>query len=116
MIEGESTILKEKVMSESMPTTMTPRQVARQADNEALSTKASAVKEAVADLAGEAKHYAAARVGDAKDVTVGWARTGKEKVTKAGETTVDYVQRNPYQALAIAAGIGFVAGLILKRR
>jgi ElaB/YqjD/DUF883 family membrane-anchored ribosome-binding protein len=29
---------------------------------------------------------------------------------------VDYVQRNPYASLAIAAGIGFVAGLILKRR
>jgi ElaB/YqjD/DUF883 family membrane-anchored ribosome-binding protein len=103
-------------MSETMPTTMTPRQVARAADKEALQSKATAVKDAVSDLAGEAKHYAAARAGDVKDTAAGWARTGKEKAARVGEGTVDYIQRNPYQALAIAAGIGFVAGLILKRR
>jgi ElaB/YqjD/DUF883 family membrane-anchored ribosome-binding protein len=95
---------------------VTEKELASKADREALQCKAAAVKDAVADLAGEAKHYAAAKAGAAKDTAMGWARTGKEKAAKVGENTVDYVQRNPYKALAIAAGIGFVAGLILKRR
>jgi ElaB/YqjD/DUF883 family membrane-anchored ribosome-binding protein len=89
---------------------------AAQGDKEALKNKAVAAKDAVADLAGEAKHYAAHRVSDAKDAAAGWVETGKEKVADMSECAVDYVQRNPYTALAIAAGIGFVAGLILKRR
>jgi ElaB/YqjD/DUF883 family membrane-anchored ribosome-binding protein len=97
-------------MSETLPTTTSAH------DKAALQAKAAAVKHAVGDLASEAKQFAAAKAHDAKDTAVAWAQTGKEKAVKAGETTVDYIQRNPYQALAIAAGIGFVAGLILKRR
>ncbi len=89
---------------------------AAMSDKEALKQSAVAAKDAVADLAGEAKNYAAHRASDAKDTAAGWVHQGKEKVCDLSDCTVDYVQRNPYTAIAIAAGIGFVAGLILKRR
>lgn len=91
-------------------------QAAAAGDKEALKNKAVAAKDAIGDLAGEATNYARHRAHDAKDAAAGWVATGKEKLGDAGEATVEYIQRNPYKALAIAAGIGFVAGLILKRR
>jgi ElaB/YqjD/DUF883 family membrane-anchored ribosome-binding protein len=85
-------------------------------DNAAIKAKAAAAKDAVADLAGEAKRYASHRVTAAKDTATEWVDTAKEKATDYNDQMVDYVQRNPYKAVAIAVGIGFVAGLILKRR
>src|SRR4051812_493442 len=84
-------------------------------DNAALKEKAAGATEAVKDLAGEAKRYATHRVEDMKEKAGQMMDTAKEKVNKANENVTDYVQRKPFQSLAIAAGIGFVAGLILKR-
>jgi len=88
----------------------------RSADNQALKEKVVAAKNAVADLAGEAKRYASHRLSDGKDTAVSWASTAKSKAGDYSDDMVDYVQRNPYKSIAIAVGIGFVAGLILKRR
>ncbi len=103
-------------MSESDATFSATSAAAAQGDKEALKQKAVAAKDAVSDLAGEAKRYAAHKASDAKDTAAGWVKQGKAKVSDMSDCTVDYVQRNPYASLAIAAGIGFVAGLILKRR
>ena len=85
-------------------------------DNEVLAQKAVAVKDAAVDLAGETKRYAKHRVYDAKETAGEWMETAKDKASAYKDSTVDYVQRNPYKSIAIAAGIGFVAGLFLKRR
>jgi ElaB/YqjD/DUF883 family membrane-anchored ribosome-binding protein len=86
------------------------------ADNQAIKEKAAAAKAAVANLAGEAKRYASHRVTDAKDTAAVWVDSAKHKASDYSDEMVDYVQRHPFTAVAIAAGIGFVAGLILKRR
>jgi ElaB/YqjD/DUF883 family membrane-anchored ribosome-binding protein len=88
----------------------------RAGDNRALKEKVHAVKDAAADLAGEFKRYASHRASEAKDVAGEWVDTAKAKAVDYNEMVIDYVQRNPYKAVAIAAGIGFLAGLILKRR
>jgi ElaB/YqjD/DUF883 family membrane-anchored ribosome-binding protein len=88
----------------------------RASDAQALKEKVHAVKQATADLAGEAKRYASHRVSEASDTAGQWVDTAKSKVVDYNEMVVDYVQRNPYKAVAIAAGMGFLAGLILKRR
>lgn len=85
-------------------------------DNAVLKEKVVAVKDAVASLASETKRYASHRATDAKDKAGEWVDTAKQTASDYSDRTVEYVQRNPYQAIAIAAGIGFVAGLILKRR
>ena len=74
-----------------------------------LKEKAVAAKEAVADLAVEAKRYASSRMGSMFEQT-------KAKASALNGKTVDFVQRHPYRSLGIALGIGFVAGMLLKRR
>jgi ElaB/YqjD/DUF883 family membrane-anchored ribosome-binding protein len=78
-------------------------------DAEVLKRKAAAAKDAVIDLASEAKHFAAHRAS-------GFVEGAKEKVSNVNDNFVDYVQRNPFTAIGIAVGVGFVAGLLLKRR
>ena len=86
------------------------------ADAEALKQKAIAAKDAVVDLGSEAKRYASHRASDARHKAGEWVETAKEKAGQANDNVVDYVQRNPFTAIGIAVGIGFVAGLLLKRR
>lgn len=38
-----------------------------------------------------------------------------EKAHKAASTAESYVQKNPWQSVGIAAGVGFVFGLLLNR-
>jgi ElaB/YqjD/DUF883 family membrane-anchored ribosome-binding protein len=85
-------------------------------DNAALKEKAGAAKDAVVELAGEAKRYAAHRASDAKDTAAEWVDSAKSKLGDANDSVIDYVKRNPFKAVAIAVGVGFVAGLLLKRR
>jgi len=85
-------------------------------DNRNIKEKASAAKDAVADLAGEAKRYAGHRVSEARQSTTEWASAAKEQATRYGGMVSDYVQRNPYKTLAIAAGAGILIGMMLKRR
>jgi ElaB/YqjD/DUF883 family membrane-anchored ribosome-binding protein len=85
-------------------------------DNAALKEKAAAAKDAVVELAGETKRYAAHRASDAKDTASEWVDTAKTKLGEANDSVIEYVQRNPFKAVGIAVGIGFVAGLLLKRR
>jgi ElaB/YqjD/DUF883 family membrane-anchored ribosome-binding protein len=74
-----------------------------------LRQKAVAAKDAVADLATELKSYAGDRFAAVRGTTV-------DKVQDAGESVVDFIQQNPYKAIGIAAGVGLLLGLILKRR
>jgi ElaB/YqjD/DUF883 family membrane-anchored ribosome-binding protein len=39
-----------------------------------------------------------------------------EKTRAAARATDDYVQENPWQAVGIGAGVGFLLGLVLGRR
>jgi ElaB/YqjD/DUF883 family membrane-anchored ribosome-binding protein len=85
-------------------------------DNDAIKEKAVAAKDAVVELAGEAKKYAVHRASDAKETAAEWVDTAKSKLGDANDTVIEYIQRNPFKAVAIAVGVGFVAGLLLKRR
>jgi len=78
-------------------------------DAEVLKRKAAAAKDAVIDLASEAKHFAANRAS-------GFVDGAKERVSHVNDNFVEYVRRNPFTAIGIAVGVGFVAGLLLKRR
>ena len=85
-------------------------------DRDALKQKTIAVKDAVVDLAGEAKRYAGQRMSQLKEHAVDAAGTAKEKAGDANKQVVNFVRENPYKSLAIAAGVGFVAGVLIKRR
>ena len=96
--------------------TLTGNTSSHSADVEMLKARAVAAKEAVVDLGSGAKTYASHRYADAKVKASEWVDTAKEKASAANDNVVDFVQRRPFTAIGIAVGIGFVAGLILKRR
>jgi ElaB/YqjD/DUF883 family membrane-anchored ribosome-binding protein len=87
-----------------------------QAERDALKQKAAAAKEAVVDLAGEARRFATHRMTDLKEHASGWAQDAKDKAGDANQQVIHFVRSNPYKSLAIAAGIGFLAGALIKRR
>jgi len=43
-------------------------------------------------------------------------RAAVAKAKEAAKATDDYVQDNPWQAVGIAAGVGFLLGLLIGRR
>src|SRR5689334_18287064 len=85
-------------------------------DKEALKHKASAVKDSVVNLASETRRYASHRLADARQKAAEWGHAVKDKACEYRDSTVDYIQRNPYKAIGMAAAAGFLIGLILKRR
>ena len=92
------------------------------------------VKHAAADMANAAKDKGAEYVEAAKEKGAEYAerareeadrlyRAGERKATDVAQYAGDYydemsdmVRRKPAQALGIAAGVGFLVGLILARR
>lgn len=86
------------------------------ADNKAIKRKAGDMVDATMELGGEAKKYASHRISDVKDGAASMLASAKGKISDANDMVVDYVKENPFKSLAIAAGIGFLAGYILKQR
>ena len=75
-----------------------------------------AAKDAVVDLASEAGRFAKHRAEDMKGQATEWGNTCKDKAEDVNAQVISYVRGNPYKSLAIAAGIGMLAGILLKRR
>ena len=80
-----------------------------------LKESAVGVKDAVADLATETSKYAHDRIADAKDSAAAMVETAKEKADEYNTAVMTFVRKNPYKAIAIAAGTGLVLGFLLRR-
>lgn len=79
---------------------------------EILRATAGVAGEKMADLReriGERLRDAKLRLADAEAVLV-------DKTKAAARATDDYVNENPWQAVGIAAGVGFLLGIIIGRR
>lgn len=87
----------------------TPTMTGSEHDAEQLKKKAAEVGHAVADLASEARYFASSKLGQSKEHL-------SHKYEQSKQSVHDYVVREPYKALAIAAGVGFVLGMLLKRK
>lgn len=83
------------------------RELGRQAD-EAGERISAGLRETAAAL-GETKQHVRERVGDAAGAVRSGIQGGRARVSRG-------VQENPLQALAWAAGIGALAGILLARR
>ena len=75
---------------------------------------------ATAGQAGEKVSAARARIAaslaTAKDKLADIEAAVVEKTKQAARATDDYVHENPWQAVGIAAGVGFLLGLLVSRR
>jgi ElaB/YqjD/DUF883 family membrane-anchored ribosome-binding protein len=79
---------------------------------EILRATAGVAGEKMADLReriGERLRDAKLRIADAEEALV-------DRTKAAARATDDYVNDNPWQAVGIAAGVGFLLGLIIGRR
>ncbi|HRC59586.1 conserved hypothetical protein [Candidatus Propionivibrio aalborgensis] len=79
---------------------------------EILRATAGVAGEKMADLrerVGERLRDAKLRIADAEALLV-------DKTKAAARATDDYVNQNPWQAVGVAAGIGFLFGIIIGRR
>ena len=59
--------------------------------------------------AEESLKHAKSSLGDMQNEAI-------ESVREAADATQDYVNKNPWQSLGIAAGVGLLIGLLLRRR
>ena len=97
---------------------------AKDAWNEATgNTTTDKVKQTAADLAATAREKGEEFVDRAKHEADRLYRQGERRAHEVAEYAGDYydemsemVRRKPAQALGIAAGVGFLVGLILARR
>ena len=80
------------------------------------------LKEHAKALVRATSHITENNVAEARNRLIGWIETVGEVVETAEEKTVEtikqadtYVRENPYRVLAIAAGVGVLTGLLLRR-
>ena len=87
---------------------------------EELRRKYTVAKSAVADLAGEVGKTAKDQVGDLKSHASDWVHDKadllKEQASDSQAAMITVVRRNPVKAVAIAAGVGLLVGLLIRRR
>ncbi|TRX75790.1 DUF883 family protein [Pseudomonas mangiferae] len=76
--------------------------------------------ESTADLAGEhadeLRQQVTQNLDRAREALRTVEETVRERSKQAIQTTEEYVQTNPWQAIGVAAGVGFVLGLLTARR
>ncbi len=81
---------------------------------------AEALMKASADQGGEKMNEARAKIREslesARSRLHDFERVARRQGEDAVIATEDYVKRNPWQAMGIAAGLGLVMGVLLARR
>jgi ElaB/YqjD/DUF883 family membrane-anchored ribosome-binding protein len=81
---------------------------------------AEALMKASADQGGEKMNEARARIRDSLEAARARLLVAERAAMRHGEDAViateDYVRRNPWQSVGIAAGVGLVIGVLLARR
>lgn len=87
---------------------------------EDLSNQISILKNDIAKLTGTMTEFGKSKSREAADhaksTAQGIADTGRDKALEAQLHAEEFVRTQPATALGIAAGVGFLAGLIATRR
>lgn len=81
-----------------------------------LKSSASAIGHDVQDLGRATKHLAEDAVNMLKSNATDYYQQGVKKAHDVEKSLETRIKENPLQALAIAAGVGFVIGAIIARR
>lgn len=87
---------------------------------EDLSVQIAILKDDIAALTGTISEYGKAKTRDAKNQAKSaaqeYADAGMEKAAAAQHNAEDFIRTQPAAAMGIAAGVGFLVGLITARR
>jgi ElaB/YqjD/DUF883 family membrane-anchored ribosome-binding protein len=82
---------------------------------ETILEKGRDVRDTVQQMGSSAKDMAQAGWETARDTAAEYLDKGRERAMELGETLEIQIRTRPIRALLIAAGVGFLAGMILKR-
>ena len=104
MANTESTVTKEKLMQDVKVVISDAEELLRATASQA-GEKVNVAREKVQD----SLHRAKIKLAEAEDVLI-------DKGKQAARVTDEYVHDNPWQAVGVAAGIGFLIGLLIGRR
>jgi ElaB/YqjD/DUF883 family membrane-anchored ribosome-binding protein len=80
-----------------------------------LKDKASDVANSLRDMGSQVRDVATQQYQSAVDTAQEYYQEGREKAMEWQGQLEDYVREQPVKALAIAAGIGVVLGILWKR-
>jgi ElaB/YqjD/DUF883 family membrane-anchored ribosome-binding protein len=90
------------------------------ADLAAVMRDAEALVKASADQGGEKVSAARTKILESLETAKSRLQAAERAALRHGEdamiATEDYVKRNPWQSVGIAAGVGLVLGVLLARR
>jgi ElaB/YqjD/DUF883 family membrane-anchored ribosome-binding protein len=93
---------------------------ALKADLAAVMRDAEALMKASADAGGDKVNEARSRIRESLESARRRLLEAERSAVRQGEEAVaateDYVKRNPWQSVGIAAGVGLVIGVLLARR
>lgn len=78
--------------------------------------QAARVKEDVQELGHIARDVAREKYQELRAQADGYVKTGTEKAKQWEASFEDQIRQHPVRAVAIAAGVGLVVGLLLRRR
>ena len=83
---------------------------------EAISERASAIAKDFKDVSTATKRVAADSVDAFRQTANDFLDEGRTKVRKVGESVQGKVQEQPVTSMLIAAGVGFLVGVLFARR
>src|SRR5438105_12624133 len=85
---------------------------AAQGVGETIREKRRDVRDTVQQMGSTAKDMAQAGWETARDTAAEYLETGREKAMEFGESLEIQIRTRPIRALLIAAGVGFLAGML----
>jgi ElaB/YqjD/DUF883 family membrane-anchored ribosome-binding protein len=102
------------------PTTESVNSAKLRDDLAAVMRDAEALIRATAGQGGDATSEARARILESLEAAKRRLKDAESRIAEEGAEALraadDYVKRNPWQAVGLAAGVGLVVGLLLSRR
>ena len=103
-MNADSPITKDKLVQDLRTVMSDAEELLRATANQA-GEKVSAARERIQD----SMHHAKVKLAEAEAVVL-------DKTKQAARAADEYVHENPWKAVGIAAGVGFLLGLLINRR
>ncbi len=72
--------------------------------------------DALRDLPTEARDAVEQLATEVRDQTLGLVQAGREQIGEYGENVGETIRSNPVRAVLFGIGVGFVIGLLIRRR
>jgi ElaB/YqjD/DUF883 family membrane-anchored ribosome-binding protein len=104
LMNTDAPLSKDKLVQDLKAVVSDAEELLRATANQA-GEKISAARERIQD----SMHRAKVKLADAEGVML-------DKTKEAARATDEYVHENPWKAVGIAAGVGFLVGLLISRR